>query len=78
MADEKKKKKKAAPKPKVKTERQGDVRIVIGAKGDVPQIQGIQTWVLDGEEVTSKGDRSSCAYLTTQELFALGWIRRKF
>ena len=75
MAEEKKTRKK---KVEEAPEKKGDIRIVIGAKGDVAPIQGIQTWVLDGEEVTKKGDRSSVAYLTTQELYALGWIRRKF
>ena len=72
-------KKIAIKKAKVeKEERKGDVRIVIGAKGDVPHIEGVETWAFAGEEVTEKGDRRAVAYLTTQELFTLGWIRRKF
>ena len=78
MAEEKKTRKKKAPEAPQIIEKPGDVRIVIGAKGDVPPIQGVQTWVLSGEEVPKKGDRSSVAYLTTQELYALGWIKKRF
>ena len=50
-----------APKPAAK---RGDEMIVIGAK-DQP------------EELTKKGDRHSVACLTSQQLYELGWIRRK-
>jgi len=53
------------------------VVIVIGAKGKVNVPKGAQLWQLDGEEVTEKGDRRAVAQLTTQDLYALGWIRRK-
>ena len=62
---------KEAPKPKP------DVVIVIGAKGNVDVPKGVQLWRLAGQEVTEKGDRRAVAELTTQDLYALGWIRRK-
>ena len=76
MAEKKAPAKKAAkaeqaPKPRP------DVVIVIGAKGKVDVPKGAQLWQLDGEEVTEKGDRRAVAELTTQDLYALGWIRRK-
>ena len=77
MAEDKAPKKAKAKKPKAKTGRKGDIKIVIGAKGSPPQEPGVQLWALDGEEVTEKGDRSAVAYLTTQQLYELGWIRRK-
>ena len=67
------------PKKKKKQEEpvnKGDVKIIIGS--DTPSVEaGVQVWNLKGEEVTAKGDRTSVAYLTTQDLFALGWVRRK-
>ena len=78
MAEEKKTRKKKAPEAPQIIEKPGDVRIVIGPKGDVSPIQGVETWVLSGEDVTKKGDRSSVAYVTTQELYDLGWIKKRF
>ena len=49
---------------------------MIGAK-DPKAEEGVQLWAFDGEEVTAKGDRSAVAYITTQDLYALGWVRRK-
>ena len=77
MAEKKAPAKKAAkaeqaPKPRP------DVMIVIGAKGKVEVPKGAQLWQLDGEEVTEKGDRRAVAQLTTQDLYALGWVRRKY
>lgn len=74
-------KKVSAKKPaKVKEEPKArpDVVIVIGAKGKVDVPEGAQLWQLDGEEVTEKGDRRAVASLTTQDLYALGWVRRKY
>lgn len=65
--------KKKEQKPKAK---KGDIKIVIGAK-DPKAEEGVQLWAFEGEEVTAKGDRSAVAYITTQELYALGWVRRK-
>jgi len=73
---EKKAAKKAKPAPK--SPRKGDVMIVIGGKESPEPEAGVQVWALEGEEVTKKGDRKSIAYLSTQDLFALGWIRRKY
>lgn len=78
MAEDKAPKKAKAKKPAAKPGRKGDIKIVIGAKASPPQEPGVQLWALDGDEVTEKGDRSSVAYLTTQQLFELGWIRRKY
>jgi len=61
-----------APKPKP------DVVIVIGAKAKVEVPKSAQLWQLDGEEVTEKGDRRAVAQLTSQDLYALGWVRRKY
>jgi|TARA_R100000479_G_scaffold166860_2_gene106922 hypothetical protein len=66
-------KKKQAPKPAPRP----DVLIVIGAKDKVKAEPGIQVWHLDGDEVTESGDRRAVASLTSQDLFALGWVRRK-
>tara|TARA_Y100001963_G_C6498660_1_gene316849 strand:+ start:101 stop:298 length:198 start_codon:yes stop_codon:yes gene_type:complete len=63
----------AGKKPKKK----GDVKIVIGAKGKAKAEPGVEIWTLKGEEQTTEGDRKSVAYMTTQQLFELGWIRRK-
>lgn len=65
------KKKAEQPEPK-----KGDIKIVIGSKNAKPD-DGLELWSFAGEEVTSKGDRASVAYITTQDLFELGWIRRK-
>tara|TARA_R110000822_G_scaffold266387_1_gene390156 strand:- start:1217 stop:1450 length:234 start_codon:yes stop_codon:yes gene_type:complete len=62
---------KAAPKQRP------DVVIVIGAKGEVKPQKGVQIWNLMGEEVTEAGDRRAVSSLTSQDLYALGWIRRK-
>ena len=70
----------AEKKSKKKSEQQqrrGDIKIVIGAKDAPAPEPGVQVWMLEGEEVTKKGDRSSVAYITTQRLYELGWIRRK-
>jgi hypothetical protein len=68
------KKAKKAPKQAAK---RGDVMIVIGAKDQPEAAPGVQVWMLDGEELTKKGDRHSVACLTSQQLYELGWIRRK-
>ena len=73
MADKKTKKplaKKAPVEPPA-------IMIVIGAKGKTDKPKGCQLWQLDGEEVTDDGDRRSVAYLTSQDLYELGWVRRK-
>ena len=62
---------KAAPKQRP------DVVIVIGAKGEVKPQKGVQIWNLMGEVVTEAGDRRAVSSLTSQDLYALGWIRRK-
>ena len=67
-------KKKKAEKPQ---DKKGDIKIVIGAKKPKAE-PGIALWAFDGEEVTAEGDRASVAYITTQDLYALGYIKRKF
>tara|TARA_A100001515_G_scaffold19790_1_gene14603 strand:- start:596 stop:805 length:210 start_codon:yes stop_codon:yes gene_type:complete len=67
----------AAKKKEEKTTKKGDIKILIGAKGKPKAEDGVQIWNLKGEEQTKEGDRQSVAYLTTQQLFELGWIRRK-
>ena len=69
MADKK------APK---KAARKGEVKILIGAKGKPKAEEGVDIWSLKGEEKTKDGDRQSVAYLTTQQLYELGWVRRKY
>jgi hypothetical protein len=54
------------------------VKIVIGAKSKPAAEEGVEIWQLDGEEQTAKGDRLAVAYLTSQQLHALGWVRRKY
>ena len=76
MAD--KNEKSSAKKPAKKAEKKGDIKIVIGAKSKPSHEPGVELWALEGEEQTAKGDRSAVAYLTTQELHKLGWIRRKY
>ena len=79
MADQKKSKSKrpAEKKPTPQAAPRPDVLIVIGAKERVKAEPGIQVWHLDGDEVTESGDRRAVASLTSQDLFALGWVRRK-
>jgi len=77
MAEKKAPAKKAA-KAKAKPEAKPDVLIVIGAKGKVDAAKGVQVWHLDGDEVTEKGDRRAVASLTSQDLYSLGWVRRKY
>ena len=70
---------KAPKKAKAKkTAKRGDVKIVIGAKSRPANEPGIDTWSLEGEQTTDAGDRCSVAYLTSQDLHALGWVRRKY
>ena len=77
MADKKAPAKKPA-KAKAAPKQRPDVLIVIGAKGKVEAAKGVQVWNLDGEEVTEAGDRRAVASLTSQDLYALGWVRRKY
>ena len=67
----------AEKKTQKKPAKKGDIKIIIGAKGKAKPEQGVQVWSLKGEEQTKEGDRQSVAYLTSQQLFELGWIRRK-
>lgn len=60
-----------------KAQKKGDIKIVIGAKGKAKAEPGVQVWTLKGEEQTKDGDRKAVAYLTTQQLYDLGWVRRK-
>jgi hypothetical protein len=80
MAEEKEgKKPKAKAKAKAKAPAgRPDVLIVIGAKSKIEVPSGVQVWSLEGEEVTEKGDRRAVAKLTAQDLYALGWVRRKY
>ena len=81
MAEEtapKKPKAKAKAKKATAPAKRGDIKIVIGAKSKPAAEPGVELWVLEGEEQTAKGDRSAVAYLTTQQLHALGWVRRKY
>ena len=77
MGDKKAPAKKAA-KAKAAPKQRPDVLIVIGAKGKVDAPKGVQVWNLGGDEVTEKGDRRAVASLTSQDLYALGWVRRKY
>ena len=77
MADKKAPAKKAA-KAKAAPKQRPDVIIVIGAKGEVKPQKGVQIWNLMGDEVTEKGDRRAVSSLTSQDLYALGWVRRKY
>lgn len=77
MAEKKAPAKKAA-KAKAKPKFKPDVLIVIGANNEVKASPGVQVWKLDGDEVTEKGDRRAVASLTSQDLYALGWVRRKY
>ena len=65
-------------KKPAKVERKGDIKILIGAKGKPKKEEGGEIWNLKGEEQTTDGERQAVAYLTTQQLFELGWIRRKY
>lgn len=67
----------AAKKKEEKPMKKGDIKILIGAKGKPKAEEGVQIWNLKGEEQTKDGDRQAVAYITTQELYELGWIRRK-
>ena len=81
MSDEKKPAKKKAPAKKAEAqepEKKGDIRIAIGAKTKLSAEEGIEDWSLKGTEINHKGDRIAVAYLTAQQLFELGWIRRKY
>tara|TARA_R100001086_G_C11746843_1_gene234161 strand:+ start:445 stop:654 length:210 start_codon:yes stop_codon:yes gene_type:complete len=66
-----------AKKKEEKQAKRGDIKILIGAKGKPKAEKGVQIWNLKGAEQTEGGDRQAIAYLTTQELYDLGWIRRK-
>ena len=67
-----------AVKSKAKPKSKPDVLIVIGAKGKVEASPSVQVWNLKGDEVTEKGDRRAVASLTSQDLYELGWVRRKY
>ena len=81
MAEKKAPAKKAVKpkaKPEAKSKFKPDVLIVIGAKVKVDSVPGVQVWNLKGGEVTEEGDRRAVASLTSQDLYALGWVRRKY
>jgi len=82
MADDKSSKKPKAKKPardgSGEAGKKGDIKIVIGAKAKPEAEKGVEIWQLEGEEQTAKGDRLAVAYLTSQQLHALGWVRRKY
>jgi hypothetical protein len=70
---------KKSKKPVAKKADPASVMIVIGGKATVKHKKpaSCQLWMLDGEEVTDDGDRRSVACLTSADLYALGWVRRK-
>jgi len=70
------KKKKTKPSP-LKAATNGDVVIVIGKATKAKVAQGVAVWSFGGEEQTEHGDRFAVARVTPQQLFKLGWIRRK-
>lgn len=80
---EEKKAKKPAKKPAKKAEadnegRKGDVMICIGAAKKPAAEGGVaQVWALEGEERTASGDRYAVAFVSSKQLFELGWVRRK-